>query len=574
MIDYSKIKVVIWDLDETFWKGTISEEIITPIPPNIQLVKNLTDMGIVNSICSKNNLQPVEKKLKELGIYQYFVFNSIDWNAKGTKIKKTLSDMGLRAVNALFLDDNHLNLEEAKYYNDGIMVGSPDDIKGLIDFSNKGEKKDITHKRLKQYQILEKKNKEKQIMGSNEQFLRSSNIRVDIKTDCLKEIDRLSEMILRTNQLNFTKNRMNKEELIQLIQTDGVVSGYVSVKDRFGDYGIVGMYVMKEGELIHFLFSCRTIGMGIEQYVYAYLNYPELEVIGTVIGEVNRSEKPDWINQNIELEENIKGNINKAKVLIKGPCDLKALFSYIDLENHADCEFTYINDNGVSDEQINHTSHIVEAKTLSREQKDKIIQELPFADKDMYSNIIYRNHYNVVFLSILNDVNLGVYKRKNTGELVAFTEAKYPLTDKENWEGYENGTLWNAGCELNEKFFEDFCSKYEFIGRLSPEDSVDNINYIRNNLPEDTLLVIMLGAETAFLNNKFEAYQDRHILHKQYNDAVRKYANNRENVTVLDVNQYITGQDSFYKHINHFVPRVYCEMAQDMVKLINQWTGM
>ena len=84
----------------------------------------------------------------------------------------------------------------------------------------------------------------------------------------------------------------------------------------------------------------------------------------------------------------------------------------------------------------------------------------------------------------------------------------------------------------------------------------------------------MLGAETAFLNNKFEAYQDRHILQKQYNDAVRKYANNRENVTVLDVNQYITGQDSFYKHINHFVPRVYCEMAQDMVKLINQWTGM
>ena len=62
---------------------------------------------------------------------------------------------------------------------------------------------------------------------------------------------------------------MSKEELIQLIQTDGVASGYVSVKDRFGDYGIVGMYVMKEGELIHFLFSCRTIGMGIEQYVYA-----------------------------------------------------------------------------------------------------------------------------------------------------------------------------------------------------------------------------------------------------------------------------------------------------------------
>ncbi len=26
-----KIKLVIWDMDETFWKGTISEEKITPI---------------------------------------------------------------------------------------------------------------------------------------------------------------------------------------------------------------------------------------------------------------------------------------------------------------------------------------------------------------------------------------------------------------------------------------------------------------------------------------------------------------------------------------------------------------
>ena len=50
MIDIKNIKLVIWDLDDTFWKGTLSEEDVTSINKNIMLVKELTRMGIVNSI--------------------------------------------------------------------------------------------------------------------------------------------------------------------------------------------------------------------------------------------------------------------------------------------------------------------------------------------------------------------------------------------------------------------------------------------------------------------------------------------------------------------------------------------
>lgn len=51
MIDISKIILVNWDLDDTFWKGTLSEGPIEAASVNIQLVKNLTDRGIVNTIC-------------------------------------------------------------------------------------------------------------------------------------------------------------------------------------------------------------------------------------------------------------------------------------------------------------------------------------------------------------------------------------------------------------------------------------------------------------------------------------------------------------------------------------------
>ena len=82
-MDFSKLKLVIWDLDDTFWTGTLSEGGILPIERNISLVKSLTDRGIVNSICSKNDFQSVEVQLSEIGLWDYFVFPSVDWNLNG-----------------------------------------------------------------------------------------------------------------------------------------------------------------------------------------------------------------------------------------------------------------------------------------------------------------------------------------------------------------------------------------------------------------------------------------------------------------------------------------------------------
>ena len=49
-----KIKVVIWDLDETFWEGTLSEGEVVYSQRNHDVVIKLASRGIVSSICSKN----------------------------------------------------------------------------------------------------------------------------------------------------------------------------------------------------------------------------------------------------------------------------------------------------------------------------------------------------------------------------------------------------------------------------------------------------------------------------------------------------------------------------------------
>lgn len=119
-MDIRQIKLVIWDLDETLWKGTLSEGDVVVKEPIAEFLRNTLDMGIVHSICSKNDFRKTKDKLSELGLWDIFVFPSIDWTPKGVRVKETIENMGLRPGNVLFVDDNMQNLEEVKYYCGGV----------------------------------------------------------------------------------------------------------------------------------------------------------------------------------------------------------------------------------------------------------------------------------------------------------------------------------------------------------------------------------------------------------------------------------------------------------------------
>lgn len=54
----------------------------------------------------KNNFSDVQRVLSDLELWDLFVFPSINWEAKGTRIKHIIKTMVLRPVNVLFLDDD------------------------------------------------------------------------------------------------------------------------------------------------------------------------------------------------------------------------------------------------------------------------------------------------------------------------------------------------------------------------------------------------------------------------------------------------------------------------------------
>jgi FkbH-like protein len=572
----TKIKLVLWDLDETFWKGTLSEGPVSIPPENILLIKSLTDDGIINTVCSKNDKAPAEEELKKAGILEDFVFNSIDWTPKGQRIQALIATMALRDANVLFVDDNPSNLEEAKFYSPHLMTALPSELDPLREFAEKNKTKDPEHKRLKEYKVLETKNQERAHYSSNEDFLLSSQIELAIGSDCLKEEKRLFELVNRTNQLNYTKKRPSEDEFIALLNDPSAKSRYVVVRDRFGEYGIVGFATVKDGALIHFLFSCRTMGMGIERYFYCALGKPSLKVVEPVSAPLDtQGDKPSWIHE-VPLEsfapEEKKTENTAERYLFKGPCDMLMVFNYLKVKGQIETEFTHNACNGTAIESSNHTTQILEAKDFPLAEQKALLARLPFGDDTFFSSKAYGD-YRALFLSTFTDGNLGLYQDKQTGKIVAFGEYLYDLTDEKNWPGYLSGAIYNAGAPFNESNLKAFQKDFTFLGRITPEQCLKNLQAIRAQMNPKTTLVLFLGSETPFLANKAPAYERREEWYKTLNSLLKQWSVRESNIRLIDFNDFIHSQNDFAGNINHFTPEVYYQVAEACSSLINEIQG-
>ena len=574
MIELKNVKLIIWDLDETFWQGILSEGDIQKNDLNIQLIKDLTDRGIINSICSKNDYEKAKLVLTEMKVWDYFVFPQISWNPKGQIIQQMIKQMHLRPCNVLFIDDNPSNLKEAQFYENELLIATPKDIVDIMQQCSEMERTDLSHDRLNRYKILEKKQNERNDVSSNEEFFYYCAIIVKILENCNDHRERIHELILRTNQLNYTKNRLTFTDLIKLLNNPNASCAYITVSDKFGDYGISGFYSIEDGKLTNFLFSCRTMGMGVEQYIYAKLGFPYLEVVGEVAYVPDKNTCPDWIsecNDNETKENTNKIDNNRFRALIKGPCDMEQILGYIKEENLFEPEFTYINpETGVSIESYNHTWQIVESYSLPDEQKSVVIGELPFASDKFFSKKFYSKEYNIVFYSLFTDPNLGLYKRKKTGEIIAFGEYCFDLTDTNNWDGYICGDIFNANCVFTKENLSVFKDKYEYIGRISPKQVVENLDFIRNHMDKSVTLVLFLGVEFPYPNNNKKCCEDRHEYHKELNQLVRNWAKTSKKVKLLEFGEYVTSPNEMLNNINHFIKPVYYKMANRVIDLVNE----
>jgi len=334
------IRLVIWDLDETFWQGTLEEgDVIVP-ERNIGVVTTLAKRGIISSLCSKNDFDAVRARLERDDLWKWFVFPAIAFAPKSNLIGPMIEQIGLRPETVLFVDDNELNRAEVLDQVPGINVAAPEIIASLLDHPQLRGKDDSSLSRLGQYKILETRQSVIANSASPDEFLRGCDIVISFHTDIERQFERIHELVNRTNQLNFTKQRWDEDAEVARKNYFDVVKKdhtrhacYVKVRDKFGYYGICGFYeTVQPGRAIHFAFSCRILNMGVEQFVYQKLRFPWVNVIKPCAGQLQKKNLVDWIRVVDDAELGAapaKEPLSRARICLRGPCEIIQSVHYL-----------------------------------------------------------------------------------------------------------------------------------------------------------------------------------------------------------------------------------------------------
>jgi FkbH-like protein len=565
------LKLVIWDLDESLWSGVLSEGEIELDAAHAEVVRTLTRRGIMNSICSKNDHEDARARLEREGLWEEFVFPSISWSPKGPRIAQIIEDMQLRASNVLFIDDNISNLQEALHYVPQLQVAEPGVIAELLSLEQAQGKDDRALSRLAQYRVLESKASDRAADAvSNEEFLRSCQIRVELADAREQDAERLLELVNRSNQLNFTKSRISGPEFQAMLAQEGRQTRYLSVRDRYGDYGICGFYSLVEGRLTDFVFSCRILHMGVEQWLYARLDQPPLSVVGEVASSLADCESVDWISI-VEPGAEPAGAgaqapaltsaVSSSRVLLKGGCDLSMLHSF--LGGSIRTEFTYPSSTGAEvhgdhSEILRHSSRAVISEF------GPIIDRVPFLDRAAFSSRIVRAPRSVgtMIFSVLMDYTQGLYRLREGDFVAPFAQQDVDATDPSNWPELER--QWGE-VGINRPFLEWFSEHFEFQGAISQERFKENIRWLAGRLSPGSRLILINGAEVPFEHG---VEVDRHLHHERMNRALEEVVAELPNAAICDVRGLVLSEDDLKDNIRHYTRQVYVRIAEQLTALV------
>ncbi|TGE08694.1 hypothetical protein [Hymenobacter fodinae] len=573
------IKVIIWDLDDTFWRGTLSEGAVEALEDNLQLVRDTAARGIVHTIVSKNDFAPAEAKLVELGIRDLFVFPQISWQPKGPIIKQLLEQMQLRAPNALFLDDNPINRAEAQFYNPQLQVADPADLPELAPLLRASGKPDPEFSRLEQYKLLERQQQARATYDDNLAFLRDAQVRIEFREGAavVPDLARVEELINRSNQLNFTKRRVTKDELAASFADPIRRWGTVRVRDRFGDYGLVGIYCLNlpESRLEQLVFSCRILHLGIEQFTYAHLGFPTLEVQGDVATTLNTTEQPDWITVETATEPTNRPTAPASspagatlRVLLKGGCDLGQLTPFLQaFQLEVEEEFNFNNEHQIP-VHLEHTALLRASREWPSAEQQRLATALPFLGQEAFATKLWNAQYDVLVYSPLMDYTQELYREKATGLAVPFGAYQDLTRVDPAVQAAKYAQRRFQGMDVD--FLRRFQQEFEFLGQISPTAFKENLQWLRAQVPAQVPIFLLNGAEVEVPSSGETGARARHAL---MNKALEEFVAESKNCFIIDVRSFVNTPADVTNNLRHYHRQHYRTLAQRLAEAIGQWHG-
>jgi FkbH-like protein len=542
------VKLVVWDLDDTFWKGTLSEHAVTPVTENIELVKQLAARGIVSSICSKNDREPVVYELQKLGVWDYFVLPSISFQPKGTSIASLIDALQLRSANVVFIDDNPSVLAEAAFNCPGLVcLETPDQLAAQWDCEQLQGSADPELTRLAQYKQLAARSDQLRTSGlGNEDFLRQSDIRIEIDYSVEPHIDRVIELVNRSNQINYTKIRVETEQEKQTFLADlknfGFNAGIVRLRDKYADYGIVGFFMtlatLREYRLVHFVFSCRVMNMGVEQYLYDYLNRPSINITGPIANPIVSFPSVDWIKTGSRGDT--VNRLKESKLVLIGGCDMLQLSTYCSMDS---AEFTNRDVRGII-KRLDDPFFFLDDPERVRQSAIRPLIPAFNADEMIELHTKVRGA-DAVVVSFYRMMEINYFRGRDGLTFRLDVDAVKAILASEH-------ALW----------FERNFTYVDFSHEQRQDLVRQSLERLAGMAKPGARIVVLLENV-----RKLEHNPDERYLRGLFNEFIRRQCDRIDHLTNLDVNS-ATSIDWLWDDGFHMHRQGYFELAQSVIKLI------
>jgi FkbH-like protein len=283
----TKIKCVVWDLDNTIWNGILIEDGPGKLklkPQLLQILKKLDERGILHSIVSKNNRDEALDVLKALGIDEYFLCPQISWQPKSGGIATIASQLNIGIDTLLFVDDSEFELQQVKAVYPDVRVLGADRYLEIADMDVcRVPVTPESRERRKMYQVESQRKDIAVNFGDDYMaFLRHCNIRLKVYPMTEEDLSRVHELTQRTNQMNFSGNRYEKSVLERILFVPYLDTYVLDVEDRFGTYGVVGFCLVDNRVplMTDLMFSCRVQSKRVEHAFLSYIIRKYLAVTG------------------------------------------------------------------------------------------------------------------------------------------------------------------------------------------------------------------------------------------------------------------------------------------------------
>ncbi len=282
-------KVIAVDCDNTLWTGVCGED--GPADVGVDggraslqhVIAAQRERGVLLAITSKNNQRDVEETFDahpEMPLrWSDFVARRINWSPKSRNLTEIAAELNLGLDSVLLWTTIPKECDEIRRECPQVTTVQlpassadlPHFLQHLWALDHVQARTAEDGQRSQLYADQSARARFAQEAGGLEEFLAGLRLEVVFAPVTTETMARAAQLTQRTNQMNTTLRRFSEVELSNTLGRSGESAFSISVSDRFGSYGLVGLVIYREQSpetdtflISGFMLSCRALGRGVE----------------------------------------------------------------------------------------------------------------------------------------------------------------------------------------------------------------------------------------------------------------------------------------------------------------------